>query len=129
MGRVSRSLRDASLMQLSGTEDIIRRALTSSRAIFILELVLLSLEAHLRLGWSTLLSATLFHLDNGNGLRLELNATVAAIGACMKLAMVVEVVLAVKLILAAELAAEAVGPFTVIARLLISILYQQDAGL
>lgn len=62
------------------------------------------LFSHLGLRWGSALSAALFLLDNGNSGGNELNTTVAAVGAGMQLAVVVEVVLSVELVLAAELA-------------------------
>lgn len=69
----------------------------------------------LRLGFGrgTSLAVALLFLDNGDGSRDKLNATVAAVGASMELAVVVQVVLAVELVLATELTVEAVWSFTV----------------
>ena len=63
------------------------------------------------LGRRSSLSTPLLLLNDGYGSRNEFNATVAAVGTGMQLAVVVEVVLAVELILTAELAGEAVGTF------------------
>lgn len=60
----------------------------------------------LGLGRSSLLAAALLVLNNGHGLRHELNAPVAAVGASVQLAVVVQVVLTVELILSAEFTAE-----------------------
>lgn len=60
-----------------------------------------------------LLAATLLLLDDGHRFRHELDATVAAVGTGVQLAVVVEVILAVELILVAEFTAESVGSFSV----------------
>lgn len=67
----------------------------------------------LGLGWRSLLAAALLVLNDGNGLGHVLNTPVAAVGPSVKLAVVVQVVLAVELILSAEFAAKSVRAFAV----------------
>lgn len=74
-----------------------------------IELLLLCLG----LGRGTSLAVALLFLDNGDSSRDKLNATVAAVGASMELAVVVQVVLTVELVLATEFTVEAVWSFTV----------------
>lgn len=78
-------------------------------------LIIIFLLSHLGLGRSTALSAALFLFNDWYSSGDEFNTSVAAIGASVQLAVVVEVILAVKLVLSAELAREAVGAFTVVA--------------
>lgn len=73
-----------------------------------LEVVDSFLSGHLRLGWSPALAASLLMLDDGHGSWDELDTPVAAVGASMQLAVVVQVVLTVELVLAAELTGELV---------------------
>lgn len=60
-----------------------------------------------------LLSAALLLLDDWHSLRHELDATVPAVWSCVQLAVIVQVILAVELILLAELALESVGSLAV----------------
>lgn len=75
--------------------------------------VIVLLSHHLGLGWGSALSAAFFLLDDGNGRRDEFHAAVAAVGASVQLAVVVEVVLSVELVLSTELAGETVRSFSV----------------
>lgn len=88
--------------------------ITSSRKPFV-ALIIILLLGHLGLGRSTALSAALFLFNDRHSSRDKLNTPVAAVGAGMQLAVVVEVILTVELVLSAELAREAVGAFTMVA--------------
>lgn len=68
---------------------------------------------HLGLGRGSALSAALFLLNNGHGGGDKLDAAVAAVGAGVQLAVVVQVVLSVELVFAAEFTREAVGALAV----------------
>ncbi len=83
------------------------------RSELIRSVIIVLLSHHLGLGRGSALSAALFLLDDGNGCGDELHTAVAAVGAGVQLAVVVEVVLSVELVLSAELARETVGPFSV----------------
>lgn len=68
----------------------------------------------LGLGRCPSLPASLLLLNDWDRSRDELNTTVAAVGSCVQLAVVVEVVLTVELVLSTKLAGETVGSFSMI---------------
>lgn len=61
-------------------------------------------DGSLGLGWRSALAAALFLLDNGDCSGYKLNTTISAVGPCVQLPMVVEVILSVELVFTTELA-------------------------